>query len=196
MQDLTPPVVPLDSVLLEGARRALVRYGWEDATLERIAREAGVSRMTLHRRGVSRARLLEALAERLEEDYRAALWPPLTAAGSGRERLELALRAECAVVERNLDLLDALGARTRAQLFHEPGPEALTRAVFTEPLRRLLTDGAGDGTLRRCDAVESATVLFNLVSHTYRHLRTGHGWNAERARGAVVDVALRGVAAP
>ena len=51
-------VAVIDQVLLEGAHRAIERWGWREATLERIATEAGVSRMTLHRRGVTRDGLL------------------------------------------------------------------------------------------------------------------------------------------
>ena len=35
--------------------------------------------------------------------------------------------------------------------------------------------------------LSTATVLYNLVSHTYRHLRRGHGWPADRARKSVLD---------
>ena len=76
----------IDQGLLEGAHRAIERWGWREATLERIATEAGVSRMTLHRRGVTRDGLLAALAERLETAYRSAMWPALTARGSATFR--------------------------------------------------------------------------------------------------------------
>jgi hypothetical protein len=38
-------------------------------------------------------------------------------------------------------------------------------------------------------------VLFNLVGHTYRHLRAEHGWSPKRTRRAVIDMALHGVVA-
>jgi hypothetical protein len=38
-------------------------------------------------------------------------------------------------------------------------------------------------------------VLFNLIGHTYRHLRTAHGWSSKRTRKAVLDLALGGVMA-
>jgi AcrR family transcriptional regulator len=185
----------LDNRLLDGARRAVERHGWDGLTLQRLAEEAGVSRMTLHRRGVSRELVLAALAGRLEADYRDALWPALTAPGSALERLELALTQLCGVVDGNLELMDALGHRERDALFHERGKPALTKRVFTEPVQRLLADGAADGTLDVDDPAETATVLFNLVGHTYRHLRTGHGWSAKRARERVLRLALRGVVA-
>ncbi|HEX8120535.1 MAG TPA: TetR/AcrR family transcriptional regulator [Solirubrobacteraceae bacterium] len=181
--------------ILAAAGRVFGRDGYERATLERIAQEAGVSRVTLHRRGVSKEALLGSLTERAVERYRAALWPALTARGTGRERLESALPALCAAAEEHRPLLEALGTR-RDEVFHEEGEDAMTRSFFVEPLVRLIEDGTSDGTLRACgDPEERATVLFNLVGWTYLHLRGGHGWSPERATEAVVDVALNGVAA-
>ncbi len=130
--------------VLEGARRALARFGHERATLERIAQEAGVSRVTLHRRGVTREGILAALAERAAEEYQQALWPALTSRGTGRARLERALEAVCEVAEANLALLMALQAQSDAIFHAEPSDdreEVETRWAFTEPLERLLIDG-------------------------------------------------------
>jgi AcrR family transcriptional regulator len=184
-----------DTRLLDGARRTVEVHGWSGLTLQRVADAAGVSRMTLHRRGVSRELLLTALGQQLERDYREALWPALTGPGTALERLELALSSLCDVVDRNFELLDALGHAERDAVFHEDPKPALTKAVFTEPVQRLLADGAADGSLRVPDPEETATVLFNLVGHTYRHLRSGHGWAPERARPAVIGLALHGVVA-
>jgi AcrR family transcriptional regulator len=185
----------VDIRLLDGARRTIERYGWQGATLQRLAEESGVSRMTLHRRGVSRELLLAALGEQLEREYREALWPALTAPGTALERLELALDSLCDVADANLGLLDALGNAERDVVFHEQGQRALTKEVFTEPVRRLLEDGIADGSLTADDPEETATVLFNLVGHTYRHQRVGHGWSPKRTREAVLGLALRGVVA-
>lgn len=184
-----------DDGVLDGARRAFERHGWEAATMERIAAEAGVSRMTLHRRGVTREGLLAALAEGLESEHRDAMYSGLSAPGNARERLQLALESECAVAEKNLALMEALSAGARATVFHEQGDEVLTRDAFTAPLQRLLTDGAADGSLREVDVPETATVLINLVGYTYLHLRRGHGWQPERARRAVVSLVMEGLAA-
>jgi AcrR family transcriptional regulator len=186
--------VVLDESLLEGAHRAIERYGWQQATLERIATEAGVSRMTLHRRGVTREVLLAALSERLETAYRGAMWPALTARGSGRERLEQALAGYTEAVEANLEVLAALAEADHNAIFHEGGPRGLTKPAFSEPIRRLLDDGTADGSLVASDPDETATLLLNIVSWTYRHLRRGHGWEAERARDGVLRIALDGVA--
>jgi AcrR family transcriptional regulator len=179
--------------LLDAARRALERHGYAGATLERIAAEAGISRVTLHRRGVTKEGLLAELVARATEDYRAAMWPALTSNASGAERIVQALEALCAAAERNMALLLALRAQSDRIFHRDDSEEALTRTVFTEPLEKLLRDGIADGSLREVDPVEMATVLFNLVGWTYIHLRTGHGWNPERAVRATLDPVLQGM---
>jgi AcrR family transcriptional regulator len=181
--------------IVDAARHVLAQDGLAAATLERISAAAGISRMTLHRRGVSKRDILQAIAQRLEGDYRDAMWEALVAKGSGLERLVMALERQCDVTERNLAMLEALSAPAREDMYHEPSEGSeLTRKVFVEPIERLLLDGAADGTLASTDAGETATVVFNMIGHTYRHLRTGHGWSAERARTAVVRLAIEGLA--
>lgn len=186
-----PATVP-DSVLLDAAKRVFAAHGYVGATLERIAAEAGVNRATLHRRGVDKDGLLARMAERATEDYRREIWPALTGTGSGAERLRLALDALCRSTEANLELLVALSGRTDG-VFHREEPEALTRDVFTDPLAKILADGAADGSLRGVDVEQTATVLFNMVGWTYMHLRTGHGWSAKRARAATLAPLLDGL---
>ena len=112
-----------------------------------------------------------------------------------RERLRLALEAACDVDERYLALLDELGDRRRNAIFHEEGDgPVLTRAPFTDALRRILEDGAREGTLDPGpdpDADRDAAV--QRGGCTYRHMRAGHRWPPEQARGAVVDLLVRGV---
>ena len=181
-----------DARVLEAARRTFATYGYAGATLERIADEAGLSRVTLHRRGVSKDGLLAELVARATEDYRRVMWPALTGDGTGAERLAQALDALCVSAEDHMALLVALRAQSDG-IFHRDDDEALTRTVYTEPLEKLLREGTADGSLRDVDALETATVLFNLVGWTYIHLRTGHGWPADRARRAVLDPVLYGL---
>jgi AcrR family transcriptional regulator len=184
--------------IVDAARHVLAEDGLAAATLERISEVAGVSRMTLHRRGVSKTGILIALAERLELDYRDAYWPALVSTGTGRERLIDALSGLCAVTERNLGLHEALSSQTRHEIYHDEdtGSGAMTRPAFVEPLRRLLLDGAADGSLApQPDSVEAATLLFNATTHTYGHMRTGHGWKPERVRESLIRLLIDGLAA-
>src|SRR5690348_12001388 len=187
------PAVPPH--IVDAASHVLAQDGLAAATLERISAAAGVSRMTLHRHGVSKQDILRALTERLEADYRDAMWEALVARGPAAERLRIALERLCDVSERNLGLLDGLSASARDAIYHEPEGSRLTRSLFVEPLERLLLDGLAEGSLAAVDAREMATVLFNAVGHTYRHLRTGHGWDVERARAGILELAMSGLVA-
>jgi AcrR family transcriptional regulator len=181
--------------LLDAARRTFEQHGFAGATLERIAKAAGVSRVTLHRRGVTKDGLLAELVTRATQAYREAMWPALTGSGDGAQRLTAALETLCEVAEEQMGLLVALRSRSD-EVFHRGGEdEALTRDVFTEPIERILRDGIADGSLREVDPVETATVLFNQVGWTYIHMRTGHGWSAKRSRRGVLDPVLQGVLA-
>lgn len=181
--------------LLAAATRAFERYGYAGATLERIAGEANLSRVTLHRRGVTKAGLLAELVARATEDFRGELWPALTGEGSGADRLERALRGLCAVAERHLALLVALRSQSDSVFHRERGEEADTQSVFTEPFVKLLHDGIADRSLRELDPTETATVLFNVIGWGYVHLRSGHGWAPERAEASVLDPVLNGLRA-
>lgn len=181
--------------ILAAARRVIDREGWPAASADKIAREAGLSRVTLHRHGLTREVILAELGEQATLRYREAMWPVLTSTGPADQRLEQALATLCNLAEENLRLLLALDAAANATVFHESADEeAMTRSVFTEPLERLLRDGAAEGTLAAVeDPAETATVLFNLVGWTYIHLRSGHRWPPARARVATLAIALRGV---
>lgn len=184
-----------DDELLQAARRAFEKYGYAGATLQRIADEAGLSRVTLHRRGILKDGLLAELVVRATDDYRRALWPALTAEGPAGERLEQALTALCGVVEANLGLLLALRAQSDS-VFHEAAgekEETMTRSVFTEPLEKLLRDGVADGSINCADPVEGSTTIFNMVGWTYLHLRSDHRWSPAQTLDAVAGIVLHGL---
>ena len=75
-----PAVAPK---VIDAARFVLAEDGPAGATLERIAAAAGVSRMTLHRQGVTKADIVRALAQRFEEEHKQAMWQALVADGHG-----------------------------------------------------------------------------------------------------------------
>jgi len=137
--------------------------------------------------------ILQAITEQLEAAYREAMWPALVARGTGQQRLRVALEHLCDVTERDLALLAAMSAASGDAVYHESGPGALTRKLFVEPLERLLLDGAADGSLAEPDAEETATVVFNVVGHTYTHLRIGHEWSPKRARRGVIALVMEAV---
>ena len=127
-----------------------------------------------HRRGLTREALIAALAHRAAEP------------------LQAALQAMFAVADEHLELLAGMFL-ARGEMFHKPGPEALTVDAFADPLERLLRDSAVDGSLRPVDPTPTATVLFNTAGWGYVHLRASHRWPPDRARAAVIDLVLGGL---
>jgi len=179
--------------VIDGARRTIAAAGWQAATLTRIADEAGLSRMTLHRHGLGRDEIFALLARDYEEAFRAALWPSVTGRGPGAERLEAMLVAVCEVTEEHLPFLAALDEEADRRFFHEARDEVHSREGYIDPIERLLADGIADGSLRPVEIEQTATVLVNAVDRTYRHLRRAHGWDPVRSRGALIDLVLRGL---
>src|SRR6187402_196253 len=100
--------------VVAGAHAAVAEYGWAGATLARIAEEAGVSRMTLHRHRLGREEIFQLLARAYENDFRASLAAAVDGPGSAADRLRRGLAAACASSERHLDFLRGLDdGRTR-----------------------------------------------------------------------------------
>jgi AcrR family transcriptional regulator len=167
---------------------------WHELALDELARSAGLSRMTFHRRGISREDILTGLAELLESEYQQAALLALTSLAPAPERLAEFLSGICEIDERYLGLMDALSQQLEL-IYHEPGDgEVLTREPFVGAIPRILQDGVNEGTLVvHGDLQEMATLLFNATGWTYRHMRTGHRWPADKARAQVVALLVAGV---
>ncbi len=183
----------IEQKLLDATASAITKWGLGEVTLDRVATEAGMSRATIYRRGVTRDDLIAALTVEATDTYNRAILPAVSAPGTARERLELALRALCGAADEHLHLLAGMFLG-HGEVFHKPGPEAMVVDVFAEPFERLLRDGANDGSLRALPPEITATALFNLVGWGYIHLRAAHEWNAATAAEAIIDLVLRGTA--
>ena len=183
-------MVQVDARLREATIAVLHERGWDGLTLERVAEVAGRARSTLWRQGLTREALVEALAGALAEDFRNAMFPVLTAGGTGRERLVQALEELCALLDRHLELMLATD-----EAFHQ-SPALGQPPDYLRPFITFLREGASDGSLAvdADDVFETADVLFNTVAWPYVHLRGRHGWPADRARDRVLGLVLNGLA--
>lgn len=184
-----PELVP-DSRLRQAAVAVLARAGWAGLTMEAVAEEAGLSRVTVWRLGATRDSLLAALLAELEDDYRRALWPALTAPGVARERLVQALHGLFEVAESHLPLL-----RASDQVFHQPSTSGLN---FNEPFARIFRDGQEDGTLISPgdDPEQAADLLFNTVCWAYVHLRGRHHWDPADLSSRLTGLILPSLTGP
>ncbi|WP_225978287.1 TetR/AcrR family transcriptional regulator [Gandjariella thermophila] len=183
-----------DESLLRATADAIVKWGVTGVTLERIAAEAGMSRATIYRRGVSCEQLVDALVTRMRQGFRDAVWPALTAPGTAADRLRAALDGLWQLAEEYLALMANMFTADDEEL-HREAADGLVVDVFAEPFERLLRDGAADGTLRDLSPTVTATALLSTAGWGYIHLRAHHGWSPERTRAAVLDLLLRGVLA-
>jgi len=185
----------VDSALIDATAAAITRWGLNEITLDRIAVEAGMSRATIYRRGVTRDDLVSALTVQAADTYRRAILPALASPGTARQRLHAALEALCDTADDHLHLLAGM-FMAHGEVFHRPGPNALVVDEFAEPFERLLRDGAADGSLREVPPELTATALFNLVGWGYIHLRAAHLWEPGPTRSAVIDIVLSGLGVP
>ncbi|MEV0644525.1 TetR/AcrR family transcriptional regulator [Phytomonospora sp. NPDC050363] len=182
----------MDAKLLDAAMSLLAETTWDGLTLGAVADRAGVSRATFWRQVGGKDELRAALISRLAVDYRDALWPILTADGTGRDRLRAALEALCEVADRHLPLLSAVDTA-----FHDAEPEDKggSPAGFVGPLTRLIRDGMADGSLAEQEDPETAgDLVFNTVCWPYVHLRRHHGWAPGKARTPLLDLVVGGMA--
>jgi AcrR family transcriptional regulator len=187
-ESVQAPAPVVDEQLRRATLAVLRERGWDGLTLEHVAEVAGRARSTLWRQGLGRDVLIGSLVGELAEDFRARMYPVLTATGSGRHRLELCLEALCELLDHHLPLLLATD-----EAFHQD-TAAGQPPDYLHPLIRFLREGVADGSLPPIDdVVEAADVAFNTVAWPYVHLRGRHSWPAERARSRVVSVVLDGI---
>lgn len=174
--------------VLDAVARILDRDGLAGLNISAIAAEAGVSRVTLHRRGARLDDYLVAALGRVSDDLRASLWPAMTGPGPAAERLTAALHTLCDVCERHAGVMSAMYGHRPRPLPGRPG--RTTSFEFIEPFERLLRDGNVDGSLHSADPLPDATLTANMVCWTYLHMRQAHRWDVQTAASQVVPAAV------
>lgn len=180
--------------MLAAVKRLAARGELSGASMADIAEEAGITRVTLYRRGETRPAIIAALRDELLREERELVLPLLAGDGDAGTRLTRVLEGVCATTEAHAELLAGLDNATLNAIWHDEGPDALTRSEFVAPIVRLLRDGELDGTLRTFpDPEVAATVLYTQVTYTYLHLRREHQWTAGDTTAAVIDLAVGGL---
>ena len=180
---------PVDEELRRATIHVLRERGFSGLTLERVAEVGGRARSTLWRQGLTREVLFGALVGELAEDFRQTMYPILTSAGSGRERLTRGLEALCDLLDRHLPLMLATD-----EAFHQDTAPGVP-PDYLHPFIQFLREGVQDGSLPDAgDVVRAADIAFNTTAWPYVHLRGRHEWPAEEAKACVVDVVLHGIA--
>ncbi len=184
---------PLEARILDAALEVIRAFGVDGVTVDRVAAAAGRSRVTLHRRGIGRIEILEAVARRVALDFEASIVPALSAPGTAAERFDSFWSAMFDAADQHLQFLAGLFAGSESPFHRQvggtPASEIATDAKFVAPVERLLRDGELDGTLApQVDLHDAATVMFNATMWTYVHFRLAHQWSRERSSLAARSV--------
>lgn len=187
------PAPPIEPSLVDAAADVLDAAGVGGLTLSAIAEAAGVSRVTLHRRGASVDDYVVAVLARASDDLRSSLWPILTSSAPSAERLDDALTVLCSTCERHSGVMTAMFGVPARELPGQPG--RTTSLEFIEPFAKLLADGQADGSLVTDDPLRDATLIANAVAWTYLHMRRAHGWSEPESARQVVSMATAAYAA-
>jgi AcrR family transcriptional regulator len=183
--------VTVDETLRTATVAVLAEHGWDGVTLERVAEQVGRSRVTLWRQGLTVEALLNSLLDALATDYRDAMWPVLTATGTGRQGLVKALNALFDVLDRHLPLMMS------SDLVLHREQERNGSVVYLEPFERFLREGADDGSLHPRGRIDDvAEIVMVSATTTYVHMRGRHHWSKARVRGLTLDLILRGLVEP
>jgi AcrR family transcriptional regulator len=178
---------PIEPSLVDAAADVLDASGVAGLTISAIAEAAGVSRVTLHRRGASVDDYVVAVLARASDDLRSSLWPILTSSAPAAERLDEALAELCATCERHSGVMTAMFGVPARELPGRPG--RTTSLEFIEPFAKLFADGRTDGSLVTDDPLRDATLIANTVCWTYLHMRRAHGWSRSESTRRVVSMA-------
>jgi AcrR family transcriptional regulator len=176
----------VDDRLLDAAVAVLAEHGYPGLTLERVAERVGRSRVTLWRQQVTQEALVDGLLARLTRDYRDAMWPAMTEAGTGAGRLRTAATGLLDVADAHLPLLgvaDDVFERAEARLRDIAGQSFR----FVDPFTAAVRSGRADGSLPSGATVEDeAEAVFATTCWGYVHLRRRLGWSPERARPPIL----------
>lgn len=172
------------AAILDAGLRLFERDGYHAAGLEAVAREAGVSRQAIYLHFASKAKLLNALVDVLQEKYvtpafeRRGVWE----SASGVEALDAWVDVIAVTIPPILAVANAVDVARRSD------PEA--EAMWRRPMRsryegclRIARWLEKDGTLARgWEPADAARFLWAATSFRFFEDLTSHGWSRSRYR--------------
>jgi TetR/AcrR family transcriptional regulator len=173
--------------LLREAASAFTRKGFHAASLDDIAQKLGVTKAALYHYFPSKHALLrECFARALEVGFEGLAKAEATG-GSGRERLNLALRF---YLKGTIDQLSCCVVLTEENaLLPEDYVELLKRRdSFENALRDLVREGIADGSIVPCDPKLAVFTILGAIHWVSKWFNQGGPWSAEMASKALTDL--------
>src|SRR5260370_26817137 len=186
--------------LLEATRRVIGRHGFQGATIDRVAEEAGVAKGTVYLYFASKeellhAAVLEGMRVMIDQAHQAAatIEDPI-------ERLKAQIRAQFRQLNSNHDFLKAL---ILERSLATPNPEAARTtallevfAGYLDSIADLLRQGMVRRQVRRLDPQLAAFMLNELVRGSLRRRLIGFANNPiEEDAEAITELFLKGIVA-
>lgn len=192
-------ITRLDSTrraILDAARARFLRFGPRKTTMDEVAREAGCSRTTLYAHFRNMEDLYGRLLQQDAEDFIREAESALESGGSARKKIRRIVDVTRATYARNPVL--RLAVSGDAEMSLEPVAHAFTREQerrIIDLLRRVLVEGAEEGSLRPIDPERVAYLMFHLGSFLVERETLGIGdYPFDEIMSVMDDVFARGIA--
>lgn len=177
--------------ILDAAARVFAKGGFQAATVQAIAREAGFTAASLYTYFSSKDAIFEAMREDMKRRVIATFEIPAPAGLSFAQALELLLQRQLVLVAERMDSLRVFFERPPAL-----AEEREMHASLLDRMARFLEAAAGPDGLR-LPAHEAAAALMGLVHGIVIAWVAGDELpDPHRLAGRLVDVFLHGVARP
>lgn len=156
-------VAEIDRRILDAAADAFGRFGFEAAQMEKVAKAAGITKVTLYRRFENKAALLQAVVAQLSRKL-ADVGTTAPRVGEPMEDLKLLTRHYRQHSARPEVL--ALQRLVIAQMPYQPSlrePLDAIRVAYVEPMDTLLLSAIAAGLIRERPVQEIRELIFDLL---------------------------------
>ena len=180
--------------LLREAVRVFNQLGYENASLDDVARNLNITKAALYYYFRSKQEILDECYSTSFDLWDEALEYAIAHGETGREKLETYIRR---YIGHGLGELhptinvreqEALAPKFRQKL-------AKRRRSRRDRVRQIITDGIQDGSIRECDARLAVSVITGAISWLFRVYRPDGGLSAEAFADQAVRLLLDGLAA-
>lgn len=187
------------SEILEAARRVIAERGVEEASVERIAHEAGVAKGTIYLYFDNKEMLLARTAEHGFRELMTQSRDATRRAHGAVPKLEALVREMLEHSAEHQAFFQALQRRTRlgdsqeSMLAHEVGEQAESYASFVSSV---IDEGIAAGEFRKLDSQRAARFLVEMIrGGIVARFRTPSPASVDRDARSIVDFFVHGAAA-
>jgi len=179
--------------LTDVALRVFAEKGYEGASMDDVARAAGITKASIYHHVSGKEALLERGLSRAIDALFVVLEQPAAQTGSAIERLRFIVRR---VAETTLDRLPELSVLFRVRGSSKIQRDALERRRrFDRVVTDLLAEGQREGSVRTdIDARLAARLIFGMSNSVVEWYGSGSSISRQRLVDSVVALAFGGIA--